>query len=200
MNTSKNHDNIDEIYKKIWDCLKLGIKESKSDYHTFSFATIRSIVPNIRTVVLRSFDDKENKISFHTDRRSPKLNEINSNDNVSALFYDKSRKIQLRIIGKALATEDSIILKDIWASMRPESKLCYMGPFKPSQKLDGFKPNLPIHDAQNISDNSDDYGYNNFCKVSIEIKSLEWLKLHHKGHQRIYYQFKPKAKPQWIAS
>ena len=54
MNTSKNHDNIDEIYKKIWDCLKLGIKESKSDYHTFSLATSDEKLSYNRTVVLLS--------------------------------------------------------------------------------------------------------------------------------------------------
>ena len=64
MNTSKNHDNIDEIYKKIWDCLKLGIKESKSDYHTFSLATSDEKLSYNRTVVLRDYDIEKHTIIF----------------------------------------------------------------------------------------------------------------------------------------
>ena len=36
--------------------------------------------------------------------------------------------------------------------MRAESKLCYMGPFAPGEQLSHFQPNLPNHNAQNITE------------------------------------------------
>mgnify|MGYP003324343888 CR=1 FL=1 len=79
------------------------------------------------------------------------IKEIKSNNNISALFYDKKRKVQIRMSGKAVLHENSDELKTIWSTMKPESKLCYMGPFAPGEKLDQFQPNLPDHSPQNIS-------------------------------------------------
>ena len=56
------------------------------------------------------------------------------------MFYDKSRKVQLRINGIADIEEDIEHNKKIWDSMRPGSKLCYMGPYAPSQKINQFPP------------------------------------------------------------
>ena len=77
-----------------------------------------------------------------------------SNNNISALFYDKKRKVQIRMRGKAVLYENSNELKTIWSTMRPESKLCYMGPFAPGKRLDQFQPNLPNHNAQSITTQS----------------------------------------------
>jgi len=191
---------FNKILNYEFDELNNAIQSAKHDYHTFCFATIQHSIPQTRTVVLRSINKKKNRIAFHTDQRSPKLSEINYNNNVSGLFYDKNRRIQLRIIGKAIIEKKTKKLKSIWSSMKPESKLCYMGPFSPSQKLNYFQSNLPDHNAHNISNENNDFGYNNFCRITIEIDNLDWLKLHHKGHQRILYNFKPTISAQWISA
>ena len=129
-----------------------------------------------------------------------KVKEIESNRNVSALFYDKKRRIQIRIQGNAQLDENSNRLKKIWSSMRPESKLCYMGPFAPGEKLDQFQPNLPNHNAQNITTKNNKKGYENFCRVTIYLESLDWLQLEHSGHLRMYFSFNKNSKPVWIAS
>ncbi len=179
---------------------KKAINTSKHDYHTFSIGTIRNEYPEIRTVVLRAINNISNTISFHTDLRSKKLQDIKSNNHVSSIFYDRKRRIQLRIQGKAYIETDSVKLKEIWKNMRPESKLCYMGPHNPSKKLDSFQPNLPKHDAQNISFENDIIGYNNFSRITIRFKSLDWLHLHHEGHKRLLFSFNQKITYQWIAS
>ena len=40
--------------------------------------------------------------------------------------------------------------KRIWDSMRPESKLCYMGPYAPSQKINQFEPNTLKKSAHDL--------------------------------------------------
>ena len=191
---------FDKILETEFKEIRKAIKFAKHEYHTFTFATIDSNTPQLRTVVLRSFDSDKNKIYFHTDNRSPKLIQIKMNSDVSALFYDKVRKIQLRIIGKATTIKKCAKLKKIWSSMKPDSKLCYMGPFSPTENLDSFQPNLPNHDSHNISTKSDEFGFGNFCRVSIKMRSLEWLKLNYKGHQRILFHLSPETRPQWLAT
>jgi len=180
--------------------LQKAIKDGKHEYHCFYLATINKKEPKIRTVVLRALNENKNTLSFHTDLRSDKVKEIQSNRNVSALFYDKKRRIQIRIQGDAQLDKNSNKLKKIWSSMRPESKLCYMGPFAPGEKLDQFQPNLPNHNAQNITTKNNKKGYENFCRVTIYLESLDWLQLEHSGHQRIYFSFNKNSKPIWIAS
>ena len=189
-----------EILKTEYKELQKATKHGKHEYHCFYFATVDNKTPKLRTVVLRALDKDNNTLSFHTDLRSNKVEEIQSNKNVSALFYDKKRRVQIRIRGKAQLDENSNKLKKIWSSMRPESKLCYMGPFAPGERLDQFQPNLPNHNAQNITSQNNEKGYKNFCRVTIYLKNLDWLQLEHSGHRRIYFSFDKGSKPVWIAS
>ena len=82
----KNMKKRIEILEEEYDELYKGIEIAKHEYHSFVLSTIRSQAPQSRTVVLRSFDKKEGSITFHSDIRSKKINDIRSNKNVSALF------------------------------------------------------------------------------------------------------------------
>ena len=189
-----------QIIKSEWKNINLGIQKAKHDYHSFVFSTILKNSPNSRTVILRDFDENKPAIWFHSDRRSKKILHLEENENVSALFYDKSRKVQLRINGIADIEEDIEHNKKIWDSMRPESKLCYMGPYAPSQKINQFEPNTLKKSAHDLDKEDEHLGLSRFCRIRITIKKLDWLKLDYKGHQRLEFKFGKRTKTQWIAS
>ena len=189
-----------QIIKSEWKNIHLGIQKAKHDYHSFVFSTISKNSPESRTVILRDFDEHKPAIWFHSDRRSKKILHLEENENVSALFYDKSRKVQLRINGIADIEEDIEQNKKIWDSMRPESKLCYMGPYAPSQKINQFEPNTLKKSAHDLDKEDEHLGLSRFCRIRIKIKKLDWLKLDYKGHQRLEFKFGKKIKTQWIAS
>ena len=189
-----------QIIKSEWKNINLGIQKAKHDYHSFVFSTVLKNSPNSRTVILRDFDENKPAIWFHSDRRSKKILHLEENENVSALFYDKSRKVQLRINGIADIEEDIEHNKKIWNSMRPESKLCYMGPYAPSQKISQFEPNTLEKSAYDLDKEDEHLGLSRFCRIRITIKKLDWLKLDYKGHQRLEFKFGKKIKTQWIAS
>ena len=189
-----------QIIKSEWENINLGIQKAKHDYHSFVFSTVSKNSPDSRTVILRDFDEHKPAIWFHSDRRSKKILHLEENKNVSALFYDKSRKVQLRINGVADIEEDIEYNKKIWDSMRPESKLCYMGPYAPSQKINQFEPNTLKKSAHDLDKKDEHLGLSRFCRIRIKIKELDWLKLDYKGHQRLEFKFGKKIKTQWIAS
>ena len=189
-----------QIMKSEWKNINLGIQKAKHDYHSFVFSTVSKNSPDSRTVILRDFDEHKPAIWFHSDRRSKKILHLEENENVSALFYDKSRKVQLRINGIADIEEDIEQNKKIWDSMRPESKLCYMGPYAPSQKINQFEPNTLKKYAHDLDKEDEHLGLSRFCRIRIKIKKLDWLKLDYKGHQRLEFKFGKKIKTQWIAS
>ena len=189
-----------QIMKSEWKNINLGIQKAKHDYHSFVFSTVSKNSPDSRTVILRDFDEHKPAIWFHSDRRSKKILHLEENENVSALFYDKSRKVQLRINGIADIEEDIEHNKRIWDSMRPESKLCYMGPYAPSKKINQFEPNTLKKSAHDLDKEDENLGLSRFCRIRIKIKKLDWLKLDYKGHQRLEFKFGKKIKTQWIAS
>ena len=189
-----------QIIKSEWENINLGIQKAKHDYHSFVFSTVSKNSPDSRTVILRDFDEHKPAIWFHSDRRSKKILHLEENENVSALFYDKSRKVQLRINGIANIEENIEHNKKIWDSMRPESKLCYMGPYAPSQKISQFEPNTLKKSAHDLDKEDEHLGLSRFCRIRITIKKLDWLKLDYKGHQRLEFKFGKKTKTQWIAS
>ena len=188
-----------QIIKKEFLELSTGIETAKHEYHSFVLSTLRNNVPDSRTVILRSFDKKLNSISFHSDIRSSKITDIRKNQNVSALFYSKVRKTQLRISGTAVIETQDNVLEKIWKTMTPESKICYMGPYSPSEKINSYKPNLPSITPYEINEEYEKFGYNNFCRIKITLKSLDILKLSYKGHQRVSYGFKEKIESNWVA-
>ena len=189
-----------QIIKSEWKNINLGIQKAKHDYHSFVFSTVLKNSPNSRTVILRDFDENKPAIWFHSDRMSKKILHLEENENVSALFYDKSRKVQLRINGIADIEEDIEHNKKIWDSMKPESKLCYMGPYAPSQKISQFEPNTLEKSAHDLDKEDEHLGLSRFCRIRITIKKLDWLKLDYKGHQRLEFKFGKRTKTQWIAS
>ena len=189
-----------KILDREWRELKLGVKKAKHDYHTFVFSTIHNDKPESRTVVLRALDKNKPQIWFHTDKRSQKISEIKKHKSVSALFYDTSRKVQLRINGKAILESNNKRNVKIWDSMSLDSKLCYMGPYAPSQQLPQFSPNLLRKPAQEINEKDYKLGLTRFCRVRIDITRADWLHLDYQGHQRLKFHFNKIIKSKWIAS
>ena len=189
-----------KILDREWRELKLGVKKAKHDYHTFIFSTIHNGEPESRTVVLRALDKNKPRIWFHTDKRSQKILQIEKHKSVSALFYDNSRKVQLRINGIAILESDKKINAEIWSSMSLDSKICYMGPYAPSQQLPQFSPNLLSKSAQEINEKDYELGLTRFCRIRIDIARVDWLRLDYQGHQRLKFKFNKTIKSEWIAS
>jgi len=192
--------NPEKILDNEWNELLKGTKTGQHPFHTFSLSTISNNIPNARTIVLRQVSKKNREISFHTDNRSSKYNEILSNKNVCSLFYDKKRKIQIRISGTAYIDHNTSLSLKSWKKMTNESKICYMGPYSPSTMLKEFKPNLPTILPHQITQKDENLGYKNFCLVNITIARIDWLSLDHKGHKRILFYLGSSLKTNWIAS
>tara|TARA_B100001741_G_C16297685_1_gene479783 strand:- start:29 stop:616 length:588 start_codon:yes stop_codon:yes gene_type:complete len=186
---------------KEWNELVLGTKSAKHPFHQFVFTNIKNNCPESRTVVLRNVCKEKRMIEFNTDNRSPKYYDLLENKNISALFYDSERKVQLRFNGEANILNNDSERLIIWEQLTRESKICYMGNFKPSTKLEIYQPNIPSKKITEISNDEYLLGYQNFARIQITISSLDWLLLHSSGHKRIKYEWKGNEQHEtWIAT
>jgi len=190
---SFHQNNPNEIFKEELNDLHSAVKDAGHEYHLFTVATINDKIPEIRTVVLRDFNTKKYQISFHTDTRSPKYSQVKSNPAISALFYSTQKRTQLRLHGNATICKDQNLLNTLWNNINKDSKQCYQGEIPPSGNI----PKSKI-----INDTSSEMsGFENFSRISIEISSIEILRLHHLGHKRLLCNIsKDSIEFQWIAS
>lgn len=176
---------INNIYQSELKYLENAIKKSTNSYHTFTLSSLNGKYPESRTVVLRGVSFDPLKIYFNTDYRSPKIQQLRNNNHCSALFYDKSRKVQLRFKCQALLHYQNNIAKGIWDSTALQSRKCYMGPHPPSKPLDEWHPNIPLEYTKTDPDEEHSKeGYINFIHVELEIIQADLLQLHHDGHRR----------------
>ena len=196
---SNDQNNPEEIFQEELQDLYNAVKDTAHDYHLFTVATSSNNIPEIRTVVLRDVNLDNYKISFHTDTRSPKYNQLVKNSSVSALFYSISKRTQIRIKGKAEASNDKKLLTSLWSKLSKDSKECYQGKISPSGIIPDTKIFNDIIDDPDVD--IDNKGFENFSRIKINISSFEILRLHHLGHKRLFCHLsKNNTTFQWIAS
>ena len=163
--------------------------------------------PQQRTVVLRGikFNGSTPTLRFHSDVRSPKMEELRRAPCVSVLAYDKAEKLQLRMNGSAsirsLAARDASAV-EAWGASAPFSRKCYFvadAPSSPSspERLDALQREMkavPTKDPwTSISPH--------FAAVDIEIESCDLLYLSHSGNRRFVARYGDAAVParmEWL--
>jgi len=181
----KFHFNLNLLLNDIWEMLKEGVEKSKSDFHLATFCTISKDKPKNRTVVLRRVIRERNILIFHTDKRSGKIYEINSNPNISWLFYSHSNKVQLRLEGEAVIYSSGKLFEDQWNSTALMSKKCYLIDHTPSSILKHPEVYLNSYSHfNNISIEDSQIGKENFAVIETKINSIDWLYLKSSGHIR----------------
>ena len=168
--------------------LEEGAEKSKCDFHLATFCTISKDKPKNRTVVLRRVIREKNILIFHTDKRSGKVDEINSNPNISWLFYSPSKKLQIRLEGEAVVYHSGKLFEDQWNSSALMSRKCYLINHTPSSILKHPDVYLSSYSQfNNISIEDSQIGKENFAVIETKISSIDWLYLKSSGHIRAQF-------------
>ena len=183
----KSDKNFKLIFKEIIDHIKIAVKNRNHPYHTPSFSnSTKGSFADSRIIVLRKFDVENLTLSFHTDLRSPKVEDLKKNDNSFFLFYDTNLRMQLRIRTKSKINYQNEITRNAWAKTSLSSRKCYLTLLPPSSttlnSTDGIPNHLKGIDPGQIES---EIGYNNFVVIQNKIKNIDWLHLSHKGHKRL---------------
>ena len=177
---------IKNLFQNELRYLNKALINTKNLYHTFTLGTINKNQCETRTVVLRNVQANPLKIYFNADYRSPKVKQLLDNSNCSALFYDVSRRVQLRFKTEAKIYYKDEISKSVWQKTPLQSRKCYMGEFNPSQSLENWNPNIPLKYLKNDPEKKEsELGFKNFSHIELKVIETDLLKLYHDGHIRI---------------
>ena len=183
---SDDHPSLDlkKSLKFVLSTLEKGATERGHDFHLLVLGTLdEDNNPQTRNVVLRKVDLFQSLLRFHTDKRSNKILDIKNNNSISLLGYDKSNKLQIRIMAKAEIEDSRETLLDIWSNMYPMSRECYRVNDAPG-KIVSSKDDVFFEEEGADKMN----GFENFTIVNCYIESIETLFLHSSGHLRAKYQ------------
>ncbi len=182
-----------EILKKIWKHLDLGVLEREHPFHTPVFGTSSECKANLRVVVLRRFWRRPPSFAFHAHCSSPKVKEIQSNSQVSWLFYHPAEKLQLRIKGTAAIHTDDELAEEQWLATGFFSRRCYIGE-PPTQIAKKATSGMPeeIIERQPTKEESE-AGRANFAVISSKIDLIDCLELDVKGNRRSLFVWNEKG-------
>ncbi len=182
----KFYDNLDLTLQEIEYLLSRGVKDRKSSFHYTMLSTINNKTPESRTVILRNFNKDIFELNIHSDLRSDKINQIETNKNVSCLFYDDKKKIQIRINGIAKIEKS---FQPSWEKLSNWSKRCYLSEKKPGTEVAKPSSGFPKRFTNESPNDEESFGgLKNFAVIKVVISSIEWLYLASQGHRRAIFK------------
>ena len=183
-NRPKYFNDINLVQDEIIYLIKKAVIKKRDNFNKIIFSTLnKNKIINSRIVVLRNFFPENYEIIIHGDKRSRKFRDICINQNVSILFWDQKKQIQIRMNGSAFTSKQNHIDNE-WKKLQNWSKKIYLTEKKPGliAKLPntGY-PEKYIKIAPTTFEN--DLGKKNFGVISILIRNMEWLYLSSHGNR-----------------
>jgi pyridoxamine 5'-phosphate oxidase len=187
MNDQLYHSNLQDIEIQIWELLYQATKSANTPFHQGVFASINHNIPEQRTVIVRNVNIAEKTISFNTDIRSLKIEQLKINDSVSWLFYDKITKIQLRMYAKAVIHREDDIAESAWEKSRLSSKMCYTTIQKPGSFIE--EPELVEVNRTDVEPELLEFAHDNFAVIETKVYAIDFVLLSRNGNKRAYFDY-----------
>lgn len=171
----KKNTPLEKAFTDIHDQLKRAGVDKNHKFRFFSVATLNSdeeTIPKSRMVVLRSFSD-DWAFEFYTDHRSSKVNEIESQPVISALFWDPSKRVQVRIEASVTLHNQNDVAAARWKDVQGDARKAYTS-------LQA--PGTPVDAPEEAHEWPESFSSDHFCVVvcrASEIKVLQISGMEH---------------------
>jgi len=162
------------------DQLKRAVMDKNHNFRFFSVATtgLADQPAQSRIVVLRSFSE-DWEFEFYTDHRSTKVEEIKQNPRLSALFWDSSRRVQIRIEARAEIHHRNELAKERWKRVQGDAQKAYNSP---------VVPGVEIESPEEAYNWPDDYSDRHFCVIRCVAVNVRILQISGMEHLAFFYQ------------
>ena len=156
--------------------IERAAKDKASDLRWCQMATTGlDGTAKLRTLVLRGTDRDAHQLLFYTDRRSPKMAEIQARREVSCLFFSSAQQVQYRFSGIATIHIKNSLWQRHWDRLKPYARRDYA-----SARAPGLTGETDYADALAIE---------NFALIACRFTQLDWLSLSREGHQRYIFSW-----------
>lgn len=177
---------LGQIPEATWELLREGVNSGRSPLHTPCLGTSGEHGPALRTVVLRHCVENERLVACHSDQRSAKVAEVFDDAQASWLFYDRERKLQLRLAGPVTVHLEDEFADNAWANTQDMGRACYNTLTGPGKSLPepAAAPGRIAGEAEELASRS------HFAVIACRIDFLDWLMLSARGHRRAQFHWR----------
>mgnify|MGYP006431624547 CR=1 FL=1 len=188
----ERYTDLDTVFDRVWRRLERAGDDAGHPFRTLAFGTTQNGQPHLRTVVLRAVDARERALSFHTNRHSQKVADLEAGSRIAWHGWDTEAREQVRLRGTASVHTDDAVAEAMWASQPPRSLAVYPQSQPSGTPLDGPDDGLRASVQERpISREDVEEGRPHFAVVRTVIDEIDWLHLHPEGHYRAQFQLDP---------
>ncbi|MCU0927314.1 MAG: pyridoxamine 5'-phosphate oxidase family protein [Hydrogenophaga sp.] len=161
-----------ELVQRIWAELLRATVDRHHEWRTPVLATTSAPgVPQARTVVLRGVDAQAAQLVVYTDRRSPKVAELQASPAAAMVFWSQRLKWQLRASVRAEVHTQGALVDAAWARVGQSAAAGdYLAPQAPGSPLEAA-----------TATGSEQH---HLAVITAQVEELDWLALSREGHQR----------------
>lgn len=177
---------IAAILESGWSLLEGGAANRRTMMHTPVVASINHLGhPDQRVMVLRSAERGERMLRFHTDSRSPKIDQIGAGSPVHVLAYEADARVQLRMSGHGWIDADGGDVDAAWEDSTLFARRCYLTHEGPGSASAVPTSGLPkMIEGRKPSEDQVAPGRRNFALLKVRIDCMDWFSLAQTGHRR----------------
>lgn len=173
---------LTDIFSECWNKLEAaGSKDSPLRNMTVCNYAADDI--NAYTVVLREANAEHSTLTFYTDHRSPKVEQLQLNGKVTVVLYSDEEKLQLILKGNATIHHQDEVSHRYWQKDGYKGRRSYLAEPSPSTLIDEPADGLDYIKDKKFEEH-DPAGSENFAVVVLKINYLEYLQLNREGNRR----------------
>ena len=174
------------LAETVFTALEDGAADRRHGFHLATIATVTAKGgPALRTVVLRAVDASRRTLAFHTDSRSPKVEQLARDPRMAVHFYDSESGLQLRLDGRTSIHRQDAKAETGFAGATLFARRCYLAEAGPGTRLGAPGSGLPAG-LEERAPRLDEVraGLQNFAVLEMTIHRLDWMSLAAGGHRR----------------
>ncbi len=158
------------LRSELWRTLGRATVDRRSPWRAPVVATQSAWGPEARTVILRRADPSERRLCFHTDARSDKAGQLESNPRILWVFWDPRAQVQLRVRATATLHRGDAVARAEWEKQSPAARALFEGT---------GRPGAPLSDSCTVPDP--------FIWVETIAHHFDWLWLTRPEHMRFRF-------------
>lgn len=166
---------------RIWHELRSACTQRDHDWRGATLATVRPDGgPQARTVILREADEASDRLVFYTDRRSPKVAELEREPRACLVFWSRRLRWQLRVQARISLEFDGDAVEATWQRLRDSAAAGdYLAPAAPGTPL-------AVADQSGLAGPAEASDHQ-LCIARAHIEAIDWLELDAAGHRRAIF-------------
>jgi hypothetical protein len=173
---------LENVLGYVMGRLSAGVGQRANPYRVPTLASVGGDgAPNIRTVVLRAFDEAARVLLIYTDRRTPKFAELGADQRAALHVYDPAANVQVRLWGAVSLHLDDEVADSAWAATGPGQIVNY---------ATDPAPGVVVNAPPALPDASPAQARRNFAVLRFRFEALEFLWLSRAGHWRARFEWR----------